>query len=420
MALQTFDRSALDALFRAEWGRLLSALIRDFGDFDLAEDVLQDAFTSAATEWATRAPKNPRGWLYAAARHNAIDLIRRRARLAGIQDALAYLAIGEAPSVDRWDQEHTVPDERLRLMFTCCHPALSSEGQIALTLRTLCGLTTEEIARAFLVHVTTMAQRLVRAKTKIREAAIPYRVPSEAELPERLDAVLGVIYLLFNEGYAATRGGALIRRDLCAEAIRLARLLREHYPSRLAEVDGLLALMLIQDSRRAARIDEAGEVVRLPDQDRKRWDQAQIEDGRTLLRAALTLGAPGPYVLEALIAAAHTEGQSAADTDWNRIAELYERLYVEHASPVVALNLALAVSMARGPEIALPLVDALEDDLSNYHAWHATRADLLRRLYRTEEAVASYRRARALARNDVERRFLERRAAELVGSASVE
>jgi RNA polymerase sigma-70 factor (ECF subfamily) len=418
--LQTFDRAALDALFLAEWGRLLSALIRDFGDFDLAEDVLQDAFTSAATEWAARAPKNPRGWLYAAARHNAIDHIRRRARLAGIQDALAYLAIGEAPSVDEWDQEHTVPDERLRLIFTCCHPALSSEGQIALTLRTLCGLTTEEIARAFLVQVTTMAQRLVRAKTKIREAAIPYRMPSEADLPERLDAVLGVIYLLFNEGYAATRGAALIRHDLCAEAIRLARLLREQYPSPHAELEGLLALMLIQDSRRAARIDEAGEVVRLPDQDRERWDHAQIEEGRTLLPAALTLGAPGPYVLEALIAAAHTEGRSGADTNWNRIAELYERLYAQHASPVVALNHALAVSMARGPGIALPLVDALEDALSNYHAWHATRADLLRRLHRIEEAVGSYGRARALARNDVERRFLERRVAELVGSPSVD
>jgi RNA polymerase sigma-70 factor (ECF subfamily) len=246
---------------------LLSALIRDVGDFDLAEDSLQDAFAPAAAEWATRESKNPRGWLYAAARHNAIDQIRRRARLAGIHDALAYLAIGDAPPVDQWDQECPVPDERLRLIFTCCHPALGVDAQIVLTLRTLCGLTTEDVARAFLVPTTTMAQRPVRAKAKIREATIPYTVPSETDLPERLDAVLSVIYLVFNEGYAATRGEALIRQDLCAEAIRLARLLLERHATPVAELEGLLAVMLIQDARRAARVDDAGNLVPLAHQD---------------------------------------------------------------------------------------------------------------------------------------------------------
>jgi RNA polymerase sigma-70 factor (ECF subfamily) len=329
---------SLDRLFREEWGRLLSALIRDFGDFDLAEEVLQDAFASAAREWVTRAPKNPRGWLYAAAKHNAIDAIRKRARLAGIREALAYLAIGEAPAVDQWDREGPVPDERLSLIFTCCHPVLGTESQIALTLRTLCGLTTEEIARAFLVPVPTMAQRIVRAKAKIHEAAIPYAVPSEAELPERLNAVLSVIYLVFNEGYVATLGEGLIRPELCAEAIRLARLLRDLFTTPVAELEGLLALMLIQDARRAARVDAAGDLVPLLDQDRHRWDYKEIEEGRAILRGALGDGVPGPYVLEAAIAAVHTEASTGADTDWKQVVELYDRLHGLHPSPVVALH----------------------------------------------------------------------------------
>jgi RNA polymerase sigma-70 factor (ECF subfamily) len=411
------DPSVVDRLFREDRGRLLSALIRDFSDFDLAEEVLQEAFAAALVEWTEHAPPNPRGWIYLAARHNAIDVLRRRARLAGIQDAIAYLA-DDATQPDVGDEESEVPDERLRLIFTCCHPALAVEAQVALTLRTLCGLTTEEIARAFLVPTTTMAQRLVRAKSKIRGAAIPYRVPMLLELPERLAGVLAVIYLVFNEGYAATQGDTLVRRELCAEAIRLARLLRALLVDPVAEVDALLALMLMQDARAASRVDAEGEMVLLPDQDRSRWDRAQIDEARALLRAALRAGPVGPYALQAAIAAVHADAEHTEDTDWPQIAALYERLLAVHPSAVVALNRAVAVSKVQGPKAALALVDALETELAEYHLWYATRADLLRQLGQHDGAIANYKRARALAQNDVERRFLERRLLETAQSTN--
>jgi len=404
--------TAIEEIFRAEWGRLLAALIHLLGDFDVAEEALQEAFAIAVTEWSGETPRNPRAWLYGTARHKALDRLRRQARFADKQAELAYLAPA-ATSIDSSDEESGVPDERLRLIFTCCHPALAEDAQVALTLRTLCGLTTEEIARAFLVPVATMAQRLVRAKSKIRGAAIPYRVPPAAELRERLSSVMSVVYLVFNEGYAAASGATLVRHDLCAEAIRLARMLRMLMPD--PELDALLALMLLHDSRRNARVDDAGEVVLLADQDRARWDRAEIEEGRALLQSSMRRSRPGTYALEAAIAAVHADASSAEETDWRQIVAIYERLYALHPTPVVALNQAVAVSMAEGPAPALPLIDALADSLTGYHLWHAARADILRRLGRSEEALASYRQALALAGNDAERRFLGRRIGELMG-----
>jgi len=405
---------AVDELYRAEWGRILATLIGLLGDFELAEEAAQEAFAVALEQWASSGlPRSPRSWLIQTARHKAIDRLRRRTL---IEEKLQQLTepAESAVSIEPFD-ENAVPDERLRLIFTCCHPALAMEAQVALTLRTLCGLTTEEIARAFLLPVPTMAQRLVRAKNKIRQAAIPYLVPDETQLPERLDAVMAVIYLVFNEGYAASQGDALVRRELCAEAIRLGRLLRtligKPVPS---ELDALLALMLLHDSRRERRVGPDGELVLLEEQDRAGWDQAQIAEALPLVDQALRGGA-GFYALQAAIAALHARASRAEDTDWRQIAALYGLLQAIHPSPVVTLNRAVAVAIAEGPERGMALVEAAADggDLDGYHLLHAVRADLFRRLGRLAEAAAAYRRALALVGNELERRFLQRRLAEV-------
>jgi len=406
--------AAVDLVYRSDWGRIVATLIRLVGDFDVAEEAAQEAFATAVDQWpVSGVPDVPRAWIIQTARHKAIDRIRRRVRFGEKLDAYAseLTPIVEEPDYDP-DQ---IPDDRLRLIFTCCHPSLSLEAQVALTLRTLGGLETDEIARAFLVPVATMAQRLVRAKGKIRDAGIPYSVPDTKDMPGRLDAVLTVIYLVFTEGYAATRGDALVRTDLCAEAIRLARLVRTLMsPGPPSEATALLALMLLHDSRREARLDDAGDLVLLEDQDRDRWNHRQIGEALPLVEEALR-GGPGPFALQAAIAALHCQATRAEDTDWAQIVGLYGLLERLQPSPIVSLNRAAAVAMVQGPGPALALVDALAagGELDRYHLLHAARADLLRRLGSAAEAAKSYARALALVTNDAERRFLERRLHEV-------
>jgi RNA polymerase sigma-70 factor, ECF subfamily len=403
----------LDALYREERPRALATLIRLLGDFDLAEDALQEAFAAALEQWpAGGVPQNPRAWLVSTARHKAIDRLRREKTLAAKQAEIAYLSETSAPAPGLADEPFT--DDLMRLIFTCCHPALALEAQVALTLKTLCGLSVDEIARAFLVPPATMAQRLVRAKAKIRGARIPYEVPGSDRLAERLDGVLRVVYLVFNEGYAATSGDALVRRDLCREAIRLGRLLGALFPD-ASEAAGLLALMLLHDSRRDARLDERWDLVTLEDQDRSRWDRAQIAEGQALAEAALRRGGAGFYALQAAIASLHAQAARAAETDWPQIAALYALLLRLHPSPVVALNHAAAVAMGERLDRGLRLIEQLEagGELQSYHLLPAAKADILRRLGRRAEAAAAYERALELVTLDAERRYLERRLREV-------
>ena len=407
--------AAIDAVYHSDWGRMVATLIRLVGDFDLAEEAVQDAFAAAVEQWPVSGiPDVPRAWIIQTARHKAIDGIRRRARFAEKLDRFAMAGPGASVAAHDFDPDQ-IPDDRLRLIFTCCHPALAPEGQVALTLRTLGGLETDEIARVFLVPPATMAQRLVRAKAKIREARIPFSMPDTREMPARLEAVLTVVYLIFTEGYTATRGRELVRTDLCAEAIRLARLVRRLLAPPPADATALLALLLLQDSRRDARLDAAGDVVLLEDQDRRRWNHAQIAEALPLVEEALRDG-PRPYALQAAIAALHCQAASAEDTDWPQIVRLYGVLERVQPSPIISLNRAVAVAMVDGPRPALALIDALEDDLERYHLLHVARADMLRRLGAPAEAAKSYTRALELVTNDAERRFLERRLREAQAS----
>jgi RNA polymerase sigma-70 factor, ECF subfamily len=403
----------MDALYRSDSRRVLATLIRLLGSFDAAEEALQDAFTAALDSWPRDGvPQNPRAWLISTGRFKAIDRLRRGARfdaaLAGAADSLETSA---PPSFDFADD--SLEDDRLRLIFTCCHPALSPDARIALTLREVCGLETEQIARAFLIPAPTLAQRIVRAKGKIRDAHIPYQVPSRAELPGRLDVVLHVVYLVFNEGYSASSGENVVRHDLSAEAIRLGRLLVELLPE--PEGIGLLALMLLHDARRPARTSEQGELILLDEQDRSLWNQGQIQEGLALVEQALASRRFGPYTLQAAIAAVHAEAPAAAATDWRQIVGLYDVLLRVEASPVVELNRAAAIAMRDGPETGLALIDAIlaRGELADYHLAHSARADLCRRLGRTQEAIAAYQRALSLTTQAPERRFIERRLAEL-------